>query len=100
MIIGIPKEIKKMENRVAMTPGAVETLVRQGNKVLVEAGAGLGSGCSDEEYVAAGAKLVSAADAWGAEMVIKVKEPLDSEFQYLRSDLLLLPICTLPRLNP
>jgi len=89
MIIGIPKEIKTLENRVSMTPGAVETLVLQGNEVLVEAGAGVGSGLTDEEYEAAGAKMVSAADAWGAEMVIKVKEPLPSEFQYLRSDLLL-----------
>ncbi|QGY39752.1 alanine dehydrogenase [Pseudodesulfovibrio cashew] len=89
MIIGIPKEIKTLENRVAMTPGAVESLVRQGNEVLVEAGAGVGSGLTDEEYVAAGAKMVSPADAWGAEMVIKVKEPLESEYKYLRSDLLL-----------
>ena len=89
MIIGIPKEIKTLENRVSMTPGAVSSLVRQGNEVLVEAGAGLGSGLNDEEYVAAGAKMVSANDAWGAEMVIKVKEPLESEFRYLRKDLLL-----------
>ncbi|QJB56231.1 alanine dehydrogenase [Pseudodesulfovibrio sp. zrk46] len=89
MIIGIPKEIKTLENRVSMTPGAVESLVRQGNEVLVEAGAGLGSGLTDEEYTAAGAKLVTAAEAWGAEMVIKVKEPLPSEFQYLRKDLIL-----------
>jgi alanine dehydrogenase len=89
MIIGIPKEIKTLENRVSMTPGAVETLVRQGNKLLVEAGAGLGSGLSDEEYAAAGATLVSAAEAWAADMVIKVKEPLESEFRYLRKDLIL-----------
>jgi len=89
MIIGIPKEIKTLENRVSMTPGAVESLVRFDNEVLVEAGAGLGSGLTDEEYTRAGAKLVSAEDAWGAEMVIKVKEPLDSEFKYLRKDLLL-----------
>lgn len=89
MIIGVPKEIKTLENRVSMTPGAVGSLVRQGNEVLVEAGAGLGSGLTDEEYVAAGAKMVSAEEAWGAEMVIKVKEPLPSEFKYLRSDLIL-----------
>ncbi|WP_022663278.1 alanine dehydrogenase [Paucidesulfovibrio longus] len=89
MVIGIPKEIKKMENRVAMTPGAVQTLVRQGHKVLVEAGAGLGSGCTDEQYEVAGAELVSAAEAWGAEMVIKVKEPVDTEYGFLRDDLLL-----------
>jgi len=89
MIIGIPKEIKTLENRVSMTPGAVGSLVRQGNEVLVEAGAGIGSGLTDEEYVTAGAKMVSAEEAWGAEMVIKVKEPLPSEFQYLRKGLLL-----------
>ncbi len=54
MIIGIPKEIKRMENRVSMTPGGAETLVRRGHTVLVEAGAGLGSGCTDEEYTQAG----------------------------------------------
>ena len=75
MIIGIPKEIKTLENRVAMTPGAVETLARRGHTVLVEAGAGLGSGLSDAQYAAAGAKMVDAAGAWGADMVVKVKEP-------------------------
>lgn len=89
MIIGIPKEIKTLENRVAMTPGAVDTLVRQGNEVLVEAGAGVGSGLTDEEYTAAGATMVTAEEAWGAEMVIKVKEPLEAEFKYLRKDLIL-----------
>ncbi|MBA4356806.1 MAG: alanine dehydrogenase [Desulfovibrio sp.] len=89
MIIGIPKEIKTLENRVAMTPGAVETLVRRGHSVLVESGAGLGSGLSDAEYEAAGARLVSAADAWSAELVIKVKEPMAAEYPFLRPDLLL-----------
>ncbi len=89
MIIGIPKEIKTLEDRVSMTPGAVETLVRRGHTVLVEAGAGVGSGLADAEYAAAGAKLVSASEAWAAEMVIKVKEPLKAEYKYLRPDLLL-----------
>lgn len=89
MIIGVPKEIKTLENRVAMTPGGVQALVRQGNEVLVEAGAGVGSSLTDEEYVAAGAKMVSAEEAWGAEMVIKVKEPLESEYKFLRKDQLL-----------
>lgn len=89
MIIGIPKEIKTLEDRVAMTPGAVETLVRRGNTVLVEKGAGVGSALSDDEYVAAGAKMVSAAEAWAAQMVIKVKEPMAAEYKYLRDDLLL-----------
>jgi len=89
MIIGIPKEIKTLENRVAMTPGAVETLIRQGNTVLVETGAGVGSGLSDDEFIDAGASMVSAAEAWGAEMVIKVKEPMAPEYKYLRKDLIL-----------
>ncbi|WP_428560762.1 MAG: alanine dehydrogenase [Solidesulfovibrio sp. DCME] len=89
MIIGIPKEIKTLENRVAMTPGAVATLVRRGHDVLVEAGAGLGSGLADEQYAKAGATLVDAAAAWGAQMVIKVKEPIACEYKYLRKDLLL-----------
>lgn len=89
MLIGIPKEIKTMENRVSMTPGAVETLVRRGHSVVVEKGAGLGSGLSDEEYISCGAKMGSVDDAWAAEMVIKVKEPIASEYKYLRKDLLL-----------
>lgn len=89
MIIGIPKEIKTLENRVALTSGAVETLSRRGHTLLVETGAGLGSGISDAQYVAAGAKLVDAAAAWGADMVVKVKEPIAPEYQYLRQGLLL-----------
>ncbi|MGI8747721.1 MAG: alanine dehydrogenase, partial [Deinococcus sp.] len=75
MHIGLPKEIKVRENRVALTPGGVGTLVRRGHRVTVEAGAGVGSGLSDQEYQSAGAVLGSAADAWAAEMVVKVKEP-------------------------
>lgn len=89
MNIGIPKEIKTRENRVAMTPGGVSALTRSGHEVLVEAGAGLGSNIADDEFAAAGARLVSADDAWGADMVIKVKEPLESEYAYLREDLTL-----------
>jgi len=89
MIIGIPKEIKRMENRVAMTPGAVQTLVRQGHTVLVEAMAGLGSGVSDEKFKDAGAQIVDVEAAWSAEMVIKVKEPIESEYPYLRENLIL-----------
>jgi len=89
MIIGIPKEIKTLENRVALTAGAVETLSRRGHTVLVEAGAGIGSGIPDGQFAAAGAKLVDAAAAWGAELVVKVKEPIASEYRYLRPDLLL-----------
>ncbi|MEZ0575810.1 alanine dehydrogenase [Halodesulfovibrio aestuarii] len=89
MIIGVPKEIKTLENRVALTPGGAATLVRQGHTVLVETNAGNGSGLYDEEYIAAGAKMVSAEEAWGAEMVIKVKEPVASEYKFLRDGLLL-----------
>ena len=87
MLVGLPKEIKDNENRVGMTPGAVKALTRRGHRVLVEKGAGIGSSLSDEEYQASGAELVSdAADAWSAQMVVKVKEPIASEYQYLRED--------------
>ena len=90
MIIGIPKEIKDNEYRVSMTPGGVHLLVAAGHTVLVEKAAGEGSRFTDEDYIQAGAKMVSAADAWNqAEMVVKVKEPMPAEYQYLRSDLLL-----------
>lgn len=89
MIVGVPKEIKTLENRVALTPGGAESLTRRGHTVLVEQGAGLGSGISDDEYRAAGAEIVSAKEAWLAELVVKVKEPLPEEYGYLRSDLVL-----------
>jgi len=84
MRIGLPKEIKDSENRVALTPAGVERLVAAGHDVAVQTGAGNGSGFGDAEYVAAGAALADAATAWGAELVVKVKEPLAAEFQYLR----------------
>lgn len=90
MIIGIPKELKIGENRVGATPGGVFNLVQAGHEVLVEEGAGVGSGFPDGEYGKVGGNLVSsAADSWGADMVIKVKEPIEDEFQYFRDDLLL-----------
>ena len=89
MQIGLPREIKVKENRVALTPGGVGTLVRRGHGVLVEHGAGVGSGIADSEYVSAGATLGSAEDAWAAGMVVKVKEPVASEYRFLRADLLL-----------
>ncbi|MCY0902341.1 MAG: alanine dehydrogenase [Firmicutes bacterium] len=91
MIIGIPKEIKDNENRVAMTPGGARSLVAAGHTVLVQAQAGIGSGFADDDYRAAGAELVGqAADVWSrAEMVMKVKEPLPEEFTHFRSDLIL-----------
>ncbi len=89
MRIGVPKEIKTLENRVAMTPAGVEALVGRGHKVLVEEDAGIGSGLANERYLHAGAEMVNTEEAWAAEMVIKVKEPIPSEYQYLRNDLLL-----------
>ena len=90
MLIGVPKEIKDDENRVGMTPGAVQALVSRGHRVLVQNGAGFGSGITDAEYQAAGATLVpDAGSVWSAEMVVKVKEPIASEYNFLRPDLLL-----------
>jgi len=90
MIIGIPKEIKNLENRVAIVLAGVKSLVNFGHKVKVQSGAGLGSGITDDEYRKAGAEIVmTASEAWNSEMVIKVKEPLDTEFQYLKPGLLL-----------
>ncbi len=90
MIIGVPKEVKNHEYRVAMTPAGVKSLVAMGHKVLVEKSAGEGSGILDEHYTAAGATIVATAkDAWAAEMVMKVKEPLESEFGFLRPGLYL-----------
>ena len=90
MKIGLPKEIKDNENRVGMTQAVVHSLTRQGHQVLVQRSAGLGSAISDESYQAAGATLVdSAEEAWSAELVVKVKEPIAPEYQYLRDDLIL-----------
>src|SRR5262249_5642225 len=85
VIIGVPKEIKNRENRVGLVPAGVRALVSSGHEVRVQRSAGLGSGISDTAYERAGATLVgSAADAWGADMVIKVKEPQATEFSFLR----------------
>ena len=88
--IGVPKEIKNNEYRVAMTPAGVMTLTGVGHQVIIEAGAGAGSSFTDEDYKRAGAAIVStAAEAWDADMVMKVKEPLESEFAYFREGLIL-----------
>ncbi len=91
MIIGVPKEIKNRENRVAIVPGGVKMLVDAGHKVLVEKSAGLGAGIPDEKFIAAGAKMIDkAADVWNdAEMIIKVKEPIPSEFPFLQKNKIL-----------
>lgn len=90
MKIGLPKEIKNNEFRVGLTPGAVSAYVQAGHTVLVETGAGIGAGFPDEEYVAAGATIVAdAKSAWDAEMIVKVKEPIECEYQYFRKGMLL-----------
>ncbi len=84
MQIGIPKEIKDQEFRVALTPSAVQVLVERGHQIFVETHAGLGSGFSDADYSMAGAKIVAtASQAWEQELVLKVKEPLPSEYPFL-----------------
>ena len=88
--IGVPREVKTAEGRVAMTPDGVRECERLGINVYVETGAGEGASIPDSDYVAAGADIVpTAADAWSQEMVVKVKEPKAEEFQYLRHDLTL-----------
>jgi alanine dehydrogenase len=90
MIVGVPREIKDNEYRVAMTPGGARQLVEAGHEVWVETSAGEGSGFPDAQYQKAGAKIVPTnADAWSAQMVIKVKEPQPSEYDFLRPDLVL-----------
>jgi alanine dehydrogenase len=90
MRIGVPKEIKNNENRVAMTPAGVVNLVREGHQVYIETGAGLGSAFMDDDYVNAGATIVTKAEeAWSTDMVMKVKEPLPSEYSYFKENLIL-----------
>jgi alanine dehydrogenase len=86
MIIGVPKEIKEQEQRVALLPFGAQQLVRRGHSVLVETNAGLGSGYPDDEYVKAGAEIISGPDEVfkRADMIVKVKEPLPAEFPRLR----------------
>ena len=85
MIVGVPKEIKNEEYRVAATPNGVKDFVRAGHTVIVEAGAGVGSGFSDDEYKAAGAELAPVADVFArADMIYKVKEPIPSEYDQFR----------------
>src|SRR5690625_3376277 len=87
MNIGVPKEIKAQEDRVAVTPGAVRSLTAAGHTVTVETGAGSGSSFSDDDYAAAGALMGNAAEAWSQELILKVKEPTPGEYRYLRPDL-------------
>lgn len=87
MIVGVPKEIKKNENRVALTPGGVEALRQHGHTVIVETNAGSGSGFSDEQYINAGATILATpAEVFAqADMIMKVKEPIASEYNLIRA---------------
>jgi len=91
MIIGVPKEIKNNENRVAITPSGVMQLIGAGNTVLIEKNAGEGSSFSNEEYEQAGAKIIdSASEVWEkAQMILKVKEPLPSEYSFFQPGLII-----------
>jgi len=90
MKIGIPKEIKNNENRVSLSPSGVHALVEQGHTVLVETNAGMGSYFEDIDYKEAGADIVSeASQVWDVDMVVKVKEPLEEEYQYFKEGLIL-----------
>jgi alanine dehydrogenase len=88
MIIGVPKEIKNNENRVALTPAGAQELIKRGHTVYVETNAGEGSGFSNEEYVKAGAKMIDkAAEVFSlAEMIMKVKEPIEQEYKLIKKD--------------
>ncbi|MUT64422.1 alanine dehydrogenase [Paenibacillus sp. NEAU-GSW1] len=90
MWIGVPREIKNSENRVALTPSGAYELIRLGHRVAIETEAGAGSGFTDEEYREAGADVVaSAGDAWSMPLVMKVKEPVAAEYRYFRESLTL-----------
>ena len=90
MIIGVPKEIKNNENRVALTPAGAKKLVSEGHSVYIQKNAGIGSGFEDEAYKVAGAKIKNdASEVWKARLILKVKEPLESEYKYFRKDMTL-----------
>jgi len=90
MLIGVPKEIKNNENRVALTPAGALQLVEAGHCVLIERDAGVGSGFSNDDYIRAGARIAhTAKEAWDVDMVMKVKEPLPTEFDFFKKDLIL-----------
>ena len=87
MIVGVPRELKQDEYRVGLLPVGAELLVRDGHTVLMEVAAGEGSGFEDEKYLAAGAKIIDTADEiWGeADLIVKVKEPQESEILLMRN---------------
>ncbi len=89
MRVGVPKETKTAEARVALTPDGVRELRHHGHEVVVESSAGVGSALADAQYTAAGARIVTADEAWAADLVVKVKEPQPSEYHHLRAGLVL-----------
>jgi len=90
VIVGVPREVKKDEYRVAMVPAGVRQLTLAGHEVLLQAGAGMGSGVTDSEYESEGARIVGTAEeAWSAQVVVKVKEPVAEEYRYFREGLVL-----------
>jgi len=89
MLVGVPREVKNRESRVALTPDGASALRARGHEVVVETGAGLGAGFADEDYARADANVGSVDDAWGAALVLKVKEPVPDEYGRLREDLAL-----------
>jgi alanine dehydrogenase len=88
MVVGVPKEIKADENRIALIPAGADALAQRGHDVLIESGAGSGSGFTDESFARAGATLVdNPAELWGsADMIVKVKEPIESEYARMRAN--------------
>jgi len=100
MQIGLIKEIKNNENRVALTPAAVHSLTDAGHDVLVEHDAGQGSAFTDADYEAAGARIVDTAGAWSGELILKVKEPLESEYGYFRPGQILFTYLHLAGVDP
>ena len=90
MRIGVAKEIKSQEYRVALTPAGARELVQGGHEVVVETGAGVGSAFPDDAYVRAGAKIASVDDVWStSDLLLKVKEPIAKEYAWLREGLTL-----------
>ena len=87
MKIGVIKEIKDKENRVGLTPDGARRLAQKGHEIRIDQGAGLGSGFSDDDYLQAGARPVSTEEAWGSDLVVKVKEPLAIEYPFLRDQI-------------
>ncbi|MCX8079321.1 MAG: alanine dehydrogenase [Geminocystis sp.] len=85
MNIGVPREIKAQEGRVGLTPASAKILIEQGHRVFIEKDAGIGAGFTNQDYEAVGCQIVDALQAWSQELIVKVKEPLPEEYQYIHS---------------